>query len=339
MGESRLQRAVLTASGRARHLVEKFLAESGFAENLCELHADSAAEWHPLIKKANALVEKAVDGGSPDGLAAAVAEAESVLAPLGETAKSYTVHCVGHAHIDMNWMWSWPETVAVTNDTFTTVMRLMDEYPGFCFSQSQASVYAIVEQYNPDLLARMAERVKEGRWEVTASHWVEGDKNLAGGESLCRHLLYTRRYMQHLFGLKPEDVNIDWSPDTFGHAVTVPTYLVRGGIKYLYLHRPGVHGPKRPGAFWWQAPDGSRVLVRNDMALGYNGAITPDLARLLVGFTCETGSRDFMFVYGVGDHGGGPTRRDLRRAIEMDTWPIFPNIRFSTARAFYETLA
>ena len=109
-----------------------------------------------------------------------------MLTPIGKVAKTYTCHCVGHAHIDMNWMWSWPETVAVTNDTFTTVLRLMDEYPDFCFSQSQASVYEVIRQYNPALLEPMRERIAEGRWEVNAVHWVEGDKNIASGESLER---------------------------------------------------------------------------------------------------------------------------------------------------------
>ena len=71
------------------------------------------------------------------------------MAPISKLAKKYTIHCVGHAHIDMNWMWGWPETVATTNDTFSTVLKLMDEYPGFTFSQSQASIYKIVEDYNP----------------------------------------------------------------------------------------------------------------------------------------------------------------------------------------------
>ena len=72
------------------------------------------------------------------------------MAPIATVAKTYTIYCVGHAHIDMNWMWSWPETVAVTNDTFATVLKLMDEFPQFRFSQSQASVYAIIEEYNPE---------------------------------------------------------------------------------------------------------------------------------------------------------------------------------------------
>ncbi|MEW6755164.1 MAG: glycoside hydrolase family 38 C-terminal domain-containing protein, partial [Candidatus Latescibacterota bacterium] len=245
-------------------------------------------------------------------------------------------------HIDMNWMWSWPETVAVTVDTFATVLRLMEEYPGFRFSQSQASVYAIVEEHRPDLLEQIARRVREGRWEVTASHWVEGDKNLASGEALCRHLLYTRRYMQELFGLQPEDVPVDWSPDTFGHAATVPSYLVRGGVHYVYMHRPGAHGPDRPWLFWWQAPDGSRVLVRNDSRsqYAYNGVVSgAALTRDLLLFARSTGLRDHLFIYGVGDHGGGPTRRDIHQVVDAASWPIFPTVRFSTVREYMDLVA
>jgi alpha-mannosidase len=320
-------------------LAERFIAEVEFAKGLIELHPDKKPRWSKLLAKAWDTVAQVTSAGRPERLKSAVADAEEILRPMGKLAKAYTVHCVGHAHIDMNWMWSWPETVAVTIDTFSTVLRLMEEYPDFRFSQSQASTYKIIQDHRPDLLAKIAQRVREGRWEVTASHWVEGDKNMASGESLCRHLLYTRRYMQELFGLSPADVAIDWSPDTFGHAATVPTYLVRGGVKYVYLHRPGVHTAQKPGAFWWRGPDGSRVLVRNDMALGYNGAINPDLIGHLFAFVKLTGGKDFMFVYGLGDHGGGPTRRDILMAREMDSWPIFPAVKFSAARMFYERLA
>jgi alpha-mannosidase len=334
----RLQDGAQLASLRARAEIERFAGEIEFAEGLCALHKREARTWGDLIRRAGAIVEPAIAGGAPDALRAAVREAEALLAPIARVAKGYTVHLVAHAHIDMNWMWSWPETVAVTNDTFTTMLRLMEEYPDFRFSQSQASTYAIVEKYNPALLARIAARVAEGRWEVTASHWVEGDKNMAAGESLCRHLLYTRRYMQRLFGLAPEDVPVDWSPDTFGHPVTMPTYLARGGVKYYYLHRPGADGPARPGAFWWVGPDGSRILVRNDMALGYNGAVRLGLVPHSLKFYKETGARDYQFVYGVGDHGGGPTRRDIEVALDMATWPVFPTVAFSTVRAFFERL-
>lgn len=338
MSEFNLRKRAAIASAQVQHQVERLEAELDWAATLCDLNPQKAKTWRALIAQAQKIVARRTADGCWNELGAAIREAEKVLAPVGKVAKTYTAHCVGHAHIDMNWMWSWPETVAVTVDTFLTVLRMMDEYPDFCFSQSQASIYAIIEQYRPDILRRITRRIKEGRWEVTASHWVENDQNLVGSEALCRHLLYTRRYMQKLFGLKPEDVPIDWEADAFGHAVTIPTYLVRGGVKYLYLHRPGGYGPLPPWMFWWQAPDGSRVLVRNDARARqvYNGTITPDLAREMAGFVKATGLKDFMFIYGVGDHGGGPTRRDIEYGQDMATWPIFPNIRFGTVRGFFE---
>ncbi|MEI6787610.1 MAG: glycoside hydrolase family 38 C-terminal domain-containing protein [bacterium] len=320
-----------------RQEFERIQAELAFARGLRELHPKQAPAWNKLIAKAEALLAD-VDGSTED-VATAVRQAEDLLAPIGKVAKNYLVHLVGHAHIDMNWMWSWPETVAVTNDTFSTVLALMDEFPFFRFSQSQASVYALIEQHHPALLERIKARVKEGRWEVLASHWVEGDKNLANGESLCSHLLYTRNYMEKLFGLKPEDVPIDWSPDTFGHAATVPTYLARGGVRYLYIHRPGVHTKEKPVLFWWEGPDGARVLVRNDMDFGYNGVVNPDMVtKSLFKTAKEAKFNETMLVYGVGDHGGGPTRRDLIRGAQMSEWPIFPALQFSTARTFFENV-
>ncbi|MCY2930822.1 MAG: hypothetical protein NTV86_15260 [Planctomycetota bacterium] len=328
---------ILTALSREnRHLLERFGGEVAFVEGLCDLHKDKAPAWRKLLDLAGRQVRPAVAKGGK-ALAAAIRAAEATLAPIARVAKTYTVYCVGHGHMDMNWMWSWPETVAATHDMFRTVLRLMDEYPDFHFSQSQACMYEIIAKHNPAMLAEIRARVQEGRWEVTASHWVEGDKNIVVGESLCRHLLQSRAYMKELFDLSPEDVAIDWSPDTFGHAATVPSYLVRGGVKHYYLCRPG-DGTSRPMAFWWQAPDGSRVLVCRETTW-YNGIFSPgEIVPALLDFCQGTGLKFWMYLYGVGDHGGGPTRRDLDRAVDMATWPVFPTIRLSASRDFYHAL-
>lgn len=315
--------------------VERFLAEMEFAEGLAELVGKKSAGWARLLDEAFEAVTKAVSADSADGLEKAVDRAESILAPIGKVAKTYTIHCVGHGHIDMNWMWSWPETVAVTNDTFLTVLKLMDEFPDFTYTQSQASVYDIVRQYNQPLFERIKQKVKEGRWEVAASHWVEGDKNLAGGEAWARHLLYTRKFMKEHLGLSPEDVQIDWSPDTFGHARTIPMVDNAGGVKYYYMCRGGNFD--KPPVFWYRAPDGSRLLVYLETTW-YNDHIGPHNALAMLKFSRKTGLRDWMNVYGVGDHGGGPTRRDILRGYEMDGWPIYPTFRFATTRDYYKML-
>ena len=116
--------------------------------------------------------------------------AEKILLPLSPDAKEYKLILAGHAHIDMNWMWSWHETVAATLATFRTMLRIMDEYPDFCFSQSQGAVYKIVEDFEPEMMKKIKARIAEGRWEVTASAWVETDKNMPSTESLIKHIKY-----------------------------------------------------------------------------------------------------------------------------------------------------
>lgn len=283
--------------------------------------------------------------GDVDSLPGLVAQVEEVLAPVGAEAKKTVIHCVGHGHIDMNWMWSWPETVATTHDTFASVLSLMRQYPQLTYSQSQASVYALIEKYHPEMFAEIQQRVKEGRWEVTAVHWVEGDKNLVHGESLARHLLYTRRFFQEKFGLAPEDVPVDWEPDTFGHANTVPGILVQGAVQFYYSCRTGGghHHPRvgedRPPLFWWEGPDGSRVLVNRETTW-YNSYVNigDNIALPAVDFFEATGLGEWLNIYGIGNHGGGPTHEEIEWMLELQTYPIYPEVRFSTATAFYRNI-
>ena len=153
---------------------------------------------------------------------------ENELVPISKVAKEYTLHMVSHAHIDMNWMWGYQETVALTVDTVRTVLTLMEEYPDFVYTQPQASVYAILEEYAPELIEKIRMRVKEGRWEASVSGWVEEDKNMVSAESLARHLLYARRYISDLLEIPTEKLDLDFAPDTFGHGCHVPEFLNQG---------------------------------------------------------------------------------------------------------------
>jgi alpha-mannosidase len=256
--------------------------------------------------------------------------AEEILQALSPQAKQHKLLCAAHAHIDMNWMWRWDETVAVTLDTFRTVLALLRAYPQFKFSQSQASVYQIVETYAPELLPEIKQRIHEGRWEVTASTWVEADKNLPNGESQARHLLLTRRYLSQLLGLKPENFGLDFEPDTFGHSANVPEILASAGVKYYYHCR----GDKNPSLYHWLAPSGSSILVYLE-PFWYLGYVDPSLAQFVPSFCQQFGLDTALRVYGIGDHGGGPTRRDIQRILDMDTWPVFPTLRFGTFTEYF----
>lgn len=258
--------------------------------------------------------------------------AEKMLAPCEKAAKEYSLILAAHAHIDMNWMWGWQETVAAALSTFRTMLHIMDEYPDFCFSQSQSSVYKIVEDYDPDLMQEIKKRIQEGRWEITASAWVETDKNMPNTESLLRHIKYTKDYMKNTWGVDPDSLEVDFSPDTFGHSRNVPELDQYGGVKYYY-HCRGLDGDN--ALYRWKAPSGKEVLVYREQ-YWYNSAITPFAGIGIIDIAKRSGGlKTGLIVYGVGNHGGGPTRRDVERAIEMNEWPVFPNFRFGTFREFF----
>ena len=328
-GYEEIGRVLDAAPASISAALERVAGQLSCAHQLCELHPENAAEWREAILQAGHVVteELRARGGSS---AEVLSQAEQILSPLGETAKQYTLLCVSHAHIDMNWMWSWPETVAITGDTFHTMLQLLDEFPQFIYSQSQASVYRLIERYNPAMFEEIRAQVEAGRWEVTASQWVEGDKNMASGESLIRHLLYTREFMQDRFGLSPEDVTVAYEPDTFGHPATLPTILASGGVKYYYHCR----GSRGPFLYWWTGADGARLLVHCG-APWYNRAIAANIVEPLVPYVRETGLTFMPVTYGVGDHGGGPTRRDLQRIAQMQTWPVFPQVRCAQLHDFF----
>ncbi len=309
---------------------KRILAELGFLLEVSGVQGNSLdGQLLPVVE---ALRDAFLENGAickEDAL-----RAEEALSPLAPEAKKYQITCVAHAHIDMNWKWAFQETASVTVDTFRTMLKLMEEYPAFRFSQSQASVYRIVEEYYPAMLEEIRRRVGEGRWEVTASSWVENDKNMAGGEAMARHLLYTKRYLHELLGISEDAVLVDFEPDTFGHAENLPEVLRNGGVRYYYHCRGKDDGCC---VYNWEAPSGARVLVWNDPAF-YNEPLDWDRFFSVPRFCQAQHTNQFLRVYGVGDHGGGPTRRDLDRLLEMAQWPIFPANRMGTLGEFFQNL-
>ena len=256
--------------------------------------------------------------------------AEKSLMPLQNVAKEYEILLVSHAHIDMNWMWGWQETVAATLSTFRTILALMREYKHFTFSQSQASVYKIVEDYDPSIMEEIKSRIKEGRWECTASAWVETDKNMPSTESLIRHISQTREYLQNTWGV--ESFEIDFSPDTFGHSKFIPEINAYGNVKYYY-HCRGHES--RHVLYRWLAPSGKEVLACNE-PFWYNAAIVPEMGASVIELSNLSGGlKTGLFLYGVGNHGGGPTRKDIERAIEMQDYPVYPRLKFGTLQEYF----
>lgn len=310
---------------------KRILAELGY---LLEMFSEKKVAESALLEQAVVMLERDYEENKQICVSTAK-EAERLLHPLSVRAKSITMVCTAHAHIDMNWTWGYQETVAITLDTVRTMLTLMEEYPAFTFSQSQAAVYRILEEYEPELLEQVKQRVKEGRWEVTASTWVENDKNLSGGESMVRQLLYTKRYLSKLLDIREETMNLDFEPDTFGHSANYPEILNKGGVT-RYFHCRGYEGEN---IYRWHGRSQSEVLVyREPGTKWYNGRIDCDVYKNIAAFSRKYGISKVLYLYGVGDHGGGPTRRDIERLIDMNTWPLFPKISFGTYHEYYDYL-
>ena len=321
--------APFTLIGETTHPSEwgsRCVLELQYAANLSDVQG---GRWDRLVTEA---VDAAWAAWKREGaITRQTTEAvEAMLAPLAAAAKRYTLLCIGHAHIDMNWMWGYDETVAVTLDTLRTMLDLMREYPQFTYAQSQASVYRIVERHAPDMLPEIRQRIREGRWEVTAATWVEADRNMPSQESVARQLLYTKQYLSRLLEIDPATLDLDYEPDTFGHSAHVPELLADGGVRYYYHCR----GAQQHELYNWQAPSGRSLLVYREPSW-YIWTMSGRCALAVPAFCEKHGLDSMLRVYGVGDHGGGPTRRDIERILAMNEWPIFPRYQFGTYHDFY----
>ena len=253
---------------------------------------------------------------------------DECLKSVDHFAKDYTVHIIGHAHLDMDWLWSYENTVETCLNDVRTICDILDEFPDFRYSMSQAGMYEIVEKNAPALFERVKKKIKEGQWEVTAGAWVENDLNMAGGDYIVRQIKLADYAVRHL---ETGPSEIFFEPDCFGHPATMPDILARAGIKYYYHMRC----PQKEGIYWWQGKGGCRIL---DFAYGnYANEMTPSgLMDSLYKMIDENGLHQTMFMFGIGDHGGGPSRKDISIKQWLDTKACFPRLHFSTTKEFFE---
>ena len=294
-GTSAEEQMGVTPPSRA---ITRILSELHFA---LEMSHWQGQKYDAPIGEALAVLETCMDreGALTNS---ACTEAEEKLLPLRDAAKEYALIYVSHAHIDMNWMWGMQETVAAALSTFRSVLHMMEEYPEFTFMQSQASVYKIVEDFDPGLMPEIKARVAEGRWEVTANAWVETDKNMPSTESLLHHVEVTRRYLETVWGVDTDKVQVDFSPDTFGHSRFVPEINSFGSVPYYY-HCRGLQDDLT--LYRYRAPSGSEVLVYKE-PYWYNSGVNPDNATGLFEMERRYGLKTGLIVYGVDHacHGG-----------------------------------
>ena len=270
------------------------------------------------------------DDWNGDALNVASRQVETLLGAASVASREYAGYLAGHAHLDFQWQWPWSESIQVAHDTFNQALKFMDEYPGFSFDQSSSALYEAVEINHPDIFKGIQKRVAAGTWDIVGGRVCEGDTNLISPESHARHFLIAQRYFRARFG---KTAVVGWEPDTFGHTAQMPQIEKLGGCQYYYFCRAGGSEP----FFWWQALDGTRVLAFNEVAANawYNNDVTYKFFDKLLDFQKTTGSKEMLWVYGVGNHGGGPTREHLETARKWQNTPAFPQAKFAGATRFF----
>jgi alpha-mannosidase len=315
------------------------------AAPLISAYADAKSDREQQLDAAVKAIDfSPLDKGDQEGFDDSLRRAQNNLEVLRPWLQQFTIRAVGNSHIDMAWLWPWTETVEVVRNTFRSALDLMREYPDFKFTMSSARTYEWMQEKYPDLFHEIEQRVKEGRWEVIGGMWVEPDLNMPAGESLVRQILVGKRYFQQKFGI---DVKIGWNPDSFGYNWQLPQIYKKSGMDYfvtqklLWAHEFTTFPYK---LFWWEAPDGSRLLTYfpHDYAGGIDAeSMAKDLSIWMPSIYGPQlhDTPEMMHLYGVGDHGGGPTRAMLDNANRlMSGKTIYPKLEFSTATAFFNDL-
>jgi len=291
-----------------------------------------------LNKAAEDVNLKALERGDQAAFDRSLLAAHAQLEPLRPDLQQTSVRFTGNAHIDAAWLWPWTETVDVVRRTFGTSLQLMEEYPEYTYTQSAAAYSDWVFEKYPSMYQQILNRVKEGRWELVGGMWLEPDLNMPDGESLVRQLLIGKRYFKEKFD---KDIRIGWSPDSFGYTWQLPQIFKKSGIDYFVTQKMAWNDSNQlpMKIFWWQSPDGSRVLTY--FPRDYDNGLEPlkiasDVSRAQ---SLNPGMPEMMHLFGVGDHGGGPTRATIEEGIPW-TNPnaVFPKASFGIAQGFFSNV-
>lgn len=250
--------------------------------------------------------------------------------------KRKRVHMIGNAHLDPVWLWRWEEGWQEASATFLNALQMLDEYPDFIISRGESALYEWIERSHPELIERVRERIAEGRWSVVGGWVVQSDNNLACGESLIRQALLGKRYFRDRFGVEPETA---YCVDSFGHAATLPMILAGCGFRHYVMMRPMQKEMKLPSnLFRWRAPDGSEIITFR-IPVAYTTVfqdVGEHLDQVLAEAPAEVDST--MCFFGVGDHGGGPTRLQIERVKELQQTRDDLEIVFSSCDAFFNEI-
>jgi alpha-mannosidase len=322
-------------------LREEFLSAALLVPALAPNNAAKQGTLNDAIRTVDLAALDAYDQAKFD---ASLRAAHTKLEALKPLLQQVTFHLTGNSHIDAAWLWPWTESVDVVKRTYGTALQLMYEYPDYTFTQSAAAYNEWLAQKYPDINAGITQRIKEGRWEIVGGMWVEPDLNMPDGESLVRQILVGKRWYKQAYGV---DVRIGWNPDSFGYTWQLPQIYKKSGIDYFVTQKMAWNDTNQMPFkfFWWESPDGSKVLSYFPHDYANDNLNLVRLSRdYAIAQKQATGLPGIMDLYGIGDHGGGPTRAILDEGFHWAGQTsnggghVTPKIEFGTAQSYFTAL-
>ena len=264
------------------------------------------------------------------GTSGAVAQSQ---ASWPSDTRGLRLHMIGNAHIDAPWLWPLSETNAVVHSTFRSALDRLKEDPQITMTTSSSQFYEWIADSDPAMLAEIRKRVEEGRWNLVGGWWVEPDVNIPNGESLIRQGLYGQEALQRLFG---RHAKVGYNPDSFGHTGSLPQILKLQGMPYYVFMRPNASEKQLPSSlFWWQGIDGTKALTFR-IPVGYDdpGDVRNHMLKQ-IDLLHGQAVRDDMEFYGIGDHGGGPTKLNISSIHRIQKEDGAPELLFSTPDRYF----
>lgn len=243
-----------------------------------------------------------------------------------------TFHLIANSHLDPVWLWDAHEGLNEAISTVRTVLTLMAERPELTYIRGESLIYEEILRHDPDSFRDIQRLVKSGRWDVVGGTFLQPDMNLTATATLHKHFELGQTFFKKHFGRKPW---VGWSADCFGHTAFLPDILRAHGLRAYAFGRPA--RGSEPKLFWWESPNGQRVLA-STYVTGWYGCDRDAMASVLDAYLAAAPGEpvSHLFVpFGLGNHGGGPTRRQVEDiAVWAKAHPEV-NVEFSGLHRYF----